>query len=104
MLNGEGPEGYGAAGIAGAIFYKIIDVVLKNRRAESAQIRDELRADVDRLQKQVKELFDEIGTWRTKYYALHEENISLRAECKELRSRLDDLAGDRHKPELPSQP
>lgn len=98
MLNVDGPEGYGVAAIAGAVVAKVLDVILKNRRDEAKLVRDELRADIARLNAQMKQIAEEVDSWRSKYFKLHEENIQLRIECKDLRARLDALVKSQDMP------
>lgn len=95
MMDKITPEtGAAIGGILGAIGMKLIDKVFGLKRKsmdEASEIRAELRVEVARLNKQLIEMHDELDAWRDRFYKLSEENIILRAECKSLRSEIEDL-------------
>lgn len=77
----------------GALGGKLIDRITKREKLkidEATKIREELREHVDKLEARVNELYTAIDEWKNRYYMLVQENMDLRAECKSLRSEIEE--------------
>ena len=85
------PENLLTAGaVVGVIISKVGNLLLRDSTG--------LRRDIQRLNEKIDVVSTELDLWKGKYYALTEENIKLRAECRDLRSELGSLAASLHKP------
>ena len=57
----------------GGIFLKVTDSILsrnKNQVDQAAQIRTELRTDLQSLREEVRVMTEELDKWKSKYYVL----------------------------------
>ena len=82
------------ATVVGGGAYKIFDTLMARRKEamvelneerddaieEAANIRQELRGDIDRLRQELASLKVELDDWRNKYYELREQNAEILAE------------------------
>lgn len=82
---------FGGAGV------KILDKILSSRSdqfSETAQLRTELRDQNDRLTAELDSTKLEADSWRTKYWALVENDLTLKGELDIVRRENIELRND----------
>jgi len=81
-MNVEGIDTYAAAfaAIVGGAGVKILEKMMSKRSeqfSEGTKIREELRAEITVLRKEVDDTAKDVDIWRGKYYEQMDENLKL---------------------------
>lgn len=89
---------HGLTALAGAAAYaialKITDWIIhrgKDQLDDGTRMRSELRAELDRLRKQVDTLSKDVEGWRDKYFTLQQEHAATILKCQDLNAQFTAL-------------